>query len=481
MNGRGVLNAVGALIAFVGISMLAPLLVAFHYREPKDVHALAVSMAITVVSGAILFAFTRGTRDLGVRDGFGVVVFGWIAMTLFGALPFLLAGTCTRFVDAVFETMSGFTTTGATILVDIEAHGHGILFWRSLTQWIGGMGIIVLSLAILPMLGVGGMQLYRAEAPGPTPDKLTPRIRQTAAYLWVVYATVSAAEVVALFLCGMSWYDAVCHTFTTMATGGFSTRNASVAAFDSPLIDGVITFFMFVAGSNFALHYRAWRQPKAYLRDPEWRFFTILLAIAILATTATLWLSSGYGLVAAMRSAAFQVLSITTTTGFATDDYERWAPALRWLMFLLMLVGGCAGSTAGAVKVVRHMILVKAGLAELAVVANPRVVRPVSLGRGRRVDPEVVRNVLGFAVLYMGILLLGTLALSISGFDLETALSSAATCLGNVGPGLGLVGPTENFAWMGAAPKWLLTFLMLLGRLEVYTVLALFLPQTWKR
>ncbi|MBZ0269421.1 TrkH family potassium uptake protein [bacterium] len=480
MNGRGVLNAIGALIAFVGVSMLAPLLVALHYREAADVRAFAIAMGITVATGAALFAFTRGTRDLGIRDGFGVVVFGWSAMTLFGALPFLLAGTCTHFVDAVFETMSGFTTTGATILVDIEAHGRGILFWRSLTQWIGGMGIIVLSLAILPMLGVGGMQLYRAEAPGPTPDKLTPRIRQTAAYLWVVYAVVSAAEAVALFFCGMSWYDAVCHTFTTMATGGFSTRNASVAAFDSALIDGVITFFMFVAGSNFALHYRAWRHPRAYLEDPEWRFFTILLAIAIVATTATLWISADYDLAAAMRSAAFQVLSITTTTGFATDDYEKWAPALRWLMLLLMLVGGCAGSTAGAVKVVRHMILVKAGLGELAVVANPRVVRPVTLGR-RRVDPEVVRNVLGFAVLYMGILLLGTLALSASGFDLETALSSAATCLGNVGPGLGLVGPTENFAWMGAAPKWLLTFLMLLGRLEVYTVLALFLPQTWKR
>lgn len=480
MNGRGVLNAVGALIMFVGAAMLAPLGVALFYGQ-GDAVAFGEATAITLGFGAALFVLTRGAAELSIRDGFGVVGFGWTAMAVFGSLPFLLSGTCTHFSDALFETMSGFTTTGASILTDIEAAPRGILFWRSLTQWIGGMGIIVLSLAILPMLGVGGMQLYRAEAPGPSPDKLTPRIRQTAAYLWVVYVLISAAEVVALRFAGMSWFDSVCHTFTTMATGGFSTRNASVAAFDSALIDGIITFFMLLAGMNFALHYRAWRAPSAYFRDLEWRFYMLLLLGATLVTAAALWSSHGYELGSALRSASFQIVSITTTTGFATDDYELWSPALRWGLLILMLVGGCGGSTAGSMKVVRHIIMLKAGLRELAVMANPRVVRPVTLGRGRRVDTEVVRNVLGFAVLYMGILVSATLVLSLFGFDLETALSASATALTNVGPGLSQVGPTENFAWMPPVAKWVLTFLMLLGRLEVYTILALFLPQTWKR
>ena len=264
--------------------------------------------------------------------------------------------------DAVFETMSGFTTTGATILVDIEAAPHGILFWRSMIQWIGGMGIIVLSLAILPMLGVGGMQLFRAEAPGPSPDKLTPRIRQTAAYLWVVYAVISAVEIAALMLAGMDLFDAVCHTFTTMATGGFSTRNASIAAYDSAAIDWIIVFFMFLAGTNFALHYRGWRAPAAYFRDQEWRLYALLALGATFIIGTALWSDRAYDFGAALRSASFQVVSIMTTTGFATDDYEQWAPALRWIVFILMLIGGCAGSTAGSMKVVRHLILAKAGL-----------------------------------------------------------------------------------------------------------------------
>ena len=480
MNGRGVLNAVGALVVFVGVAMLAPLGVALHYGQ-GDARAFGISAAATVAAGVLIFLLTRGSSDLGVRDGFGVVGFGWTAMAVFGSLPLMLAGTCDSFTDALFETMSGFTTTGATILTDIEAAPRGVLFWRSLIQWIGGMGIIVLSLAILPMLGVGGMQLYRAEAPGPTPDKLTPRIRQTAAYLWGVYVLISAAEAVALFLAGMSWYDAVCHTFTTMATGGFSTRNASIAAFDSAWIDAILVFFMLLAGTNFALHYRAWRSPLAYLRDQEWRFYALLLLGGTLITATALWAAHGYEVSTAFRSATFQIVSITTTTGFGTDDYERWSPALRWLLLALMFVGGCAGSTAGSMKVARHMILLKAGLSELAVMANPRVVRPITLGRGRRVGSDVVRNVLGFAVLYMGILVAGTMVLSVCGFDLETALSAAATCLTNVGPGLADVGPTDSFAWMPRAAKWALTFLMLMGRLEVYTILALFLPQTWKR
>jgi trk system potassium uptake protein TrkH len=480
MNVRGILNAIGALVAFVGMAMIVPLIVALIYND-GDAEAFALSCGITVGAGVAAFVLTRGGTDLGTRDGFGVVAFGWSAMACFGSLPFLLTGTCTGVTDAVFETMSGFTTTGATILADIESAPHGVLFWRSMIQWIGGMGIIVLSLAILPMLGVGGMQLFRAEAPGPSPDKLTPRIRQTAAYLWVVYVVISGAEVVALMLAGMDLYDAVCHTFTTMATGGFSTRNTSIASFDSAAVDWIIIGFMLLAGSNFALHYRGWRSPRLYFRDQEFRLYALLIVGATLVIGAALWSDAAYDFGTALRSSAFQVVSIMTTTGFATDDYEKWAPAMRWILFTLMLVGGCAGSTAGSMKVVRHLILAKAGLRELAVAANPRVVKAVSLGRGRRVDLETVRNVLGFAVLYMGVLGAGTLALSVFGLDMETALSGAATCLANVGPGLGLLGPTEHFGWLHPMAKWILTFLMLLGRLELYTVLALFLPQTWRR
>ncbi|MEZ5064828.1 MAG: TrkH family potassium uptake protein [bacterium] len=480
MNYRAVLNAVSALIVFVGIAMLVPFGVALGYRE-GDAVALGVSAVLTAGFGLLVFFLTRHPRELRVKDGFGVVCLGWTAMAVFGALPFLLSGSVVHFTDAVFETMSGFTTTGATILVDIEAVPRGVLFWRSFIQWIGGMGIIVLSLAILPMLGVGGMQLYRAEAPGPSPDKLTPRIRQTAAYLWVVYAVISLAEAVALRFAGMDWFDSVCHTFTTMATGGFSPRNASVAAYDSAAVHWIMTFFMVLAGSNFALHYRAWRSPRAYFSDLEWRTYAVILLVATAIVGGVLVLRHGYEIEWAIRSAAFQVASIMTTTGYATDDYELWAPGLRYLILVLMFIGGCAGSTAGSVKVVRHVILAKAGIHEIEVAVNPRLVRGVQLGRGRRVDTEIVRNVMGFAVLYVGILGVSTGMLSGLGFDLETALSAATTCLANVGPGLANVGPTDNFAWMGASAKWLLTGLMLVGRLEIYTVLALLLPSTWKR
>lgn len=480
MNLRGVFNAVGLLVTFVGVSMLVPLVIAFLHHE-GDALAFAASSIFTMVFGLVLFFLTRHPLDLRTKDGFGVVGLGWSAMALFGALPFVLSGSIPSLTDAMFETVSGFTTTGATILTDIEAMPRGILFWRSMIQWIGGMGIIVLSLAILPMLGVGGMQLYRAEAPGPSPDKLTPRISQTAAYLWVVYFVLTAVATCALRGAGLGWYDAVCHAFTTMSSGGFSTKNASIAYWDSPAVHWIIVFFMFLAGTNFALHYRAWRAPAAYFKDFEWRVYALIVGGAAAIVAAVLYFRSGYDLEGAIRSAAFQVTSICTTTGFATDDYEAWAPGVRWLLLTLMFVGGCAGSTSGSMKVVRHIILAKSAVRELAVVVNPRVVRGIQLDRGRRVDAETVRNVLGFAVLYSGILFLATGILSVWGWDLETALSAATTSITNVGPGLGQVGPTDNFAWMPAAPKWLLAFLMLVGRLEVYTVLALIWPRTWRR
>lgn len=480
MNLRGILRAIGALLVFLAVALAVPLVVSLRSGE-GDARAFVLTLGLSLVAGLVLFLAPRGKTELGTRDGFGVVTFGWVAMALFGCLPFVASGAIPRFTDAFFETMSGFTTTGASILSDIEALPRGVMFWRCLIQWLGGMGIIVLSLAILPMLGVAGMQLYQAEAPGPTVEKLTPRIRQTAVLLWGVYLVLSVAEAVALRLAGMDWYDAVCHTFTTMATGGFSTRAASIAAYDSALIEWILIAFMAMAGVNFALHWRVRGKPWGYARDAEWRLYATLLVVLSLLVAGALWQGGGRSPGEALRAGAFQVVSLVTTTGYATDDFELWSPALRWMVFLMMFIGGCGGSTGGSVKVIRVMIVAKSALRELRTVANPRIVRAVQVGRGRALEPGITRNVLGFVALYLVILAAGTLFLSLHGMDLETSLSAAATCLGNVGPGLGDVGPTEHFGWMPEPAKWMLVFLMLLGRLEIYTVLALFLSQTWKR
>jgi len=480
MNLRGVFHAVGLLLLFVGVSMLVPLAVSI-LSGGADTAALAASFGITVAVGVGTVLVTRGALELGTRDGFGVVVFGWLGMAVFGMLPFLLSGAIPDPTDAMFETMSGFTTTGASILSDVESMPRGVLFWRCFTQWIGGMGIIVLSLAILPMLGVGGMQLYRAEAPGPTPDKLTPRIRQTAVLLWGVYLVLSVAEAIALRLSGMGWYDAVCHTFTTMSTGGFSTRNASVAAFGRPAIDWIVVLFMVLGGTNFALHWRVRGNPLRYSDDVEWRWYFGILLAASAGVAVALALGERQSWEPALRHAVFQVVSIVTTTGYATDDWDLWGRGLQWILVLLMFVGGCGGSTAGAMKIVRVVIIGKVALRELGQTANPRIVRAIQLGKGRKLEPGIASNVLGFFVLYMAILGVGSLWLALFGIGMETALSAALSCLSNVGPGLEGVGPTQHYGWMPPAAKWVLTALMLTGRLEIYTVLALLLPQTWKR
>jgi trk system potassium uptake protein TrkH len=480
MNLRGVFHAVGLLLLFVGVAMLAPLGVSLAHGG-GDARAIAAAFGVTILAGFAVYLVTRGARDLSPRDGFGVVVFGWTAMAVFGTLPYLFSGAIVDVTDAMFETMSGFTTTGASILSDIEAMPRGLLFWRCFTQWIGGMGIIVLSLAIMPILGVGAMQLYRAEAPGPTPDKLTPRIRQTAVLLWGVYLVLSVAEAFALRLAGMSWYDAVCHTFTTMATGGFSTRTASIAAFHNPSIHWIILVFMAAAGTNFALHYRVRANPLRYASDSEWRWYFVILLWAGFIVSAALWIGTDRSLEAALRSGAFQVVSIVTTTGYATDDYELWHPGLRWLVLVFMFVGGCGGSTGGSMKVIRVSILAKAAYREIARVANPRVVRAIQVGSSRKLDPGIARNVLGFFVLFMVIVVAGTAGIAAMGIDIETALSATVSCLANVGPGLSQVGPTDDYGWLPAGVKWILVALMLTGRLEIYTVLVLLLPQTWKR
>lgn len=478
--GRAVPHVVGALTAFAGVALLLPTAVSFSYGE-SDAWWLLASAGLAIAAGGALYRVSRPTRDITIRDGFAIVALGWVAVALAGSLPYLLTGSIDSFSGAFFESMSGLTTTGASVVTDLDALPRGVILWRSLTQWLGGMGIIVLSVAILPFLGVGGMQLMQAEIPGLAPDRLRPRVRQTASLLWAVYCLFTFVETALLWAGGMSLFDAVNHSLTTMATGGFSTQGASVAAYDSPYLEYVIAVFMVAAGINFTLHYSAltgrWH---AVRRNTELRIYLILLGGATAALTALTWGSGAIeGLEPAFRAALFQASSIMTTTGFTTADYETWAPAAQTLLFLLMLVGGCAGSTSGSVKVLRHILVAKEARISLKRLIHPAGVFVYKMD-GRAVGEDVLANVSGFLLLYMGILGAGILGLNLLGADVATAAGAAAATLGNVGPGFGAVGPTETYAGFSAASLWLLNALMLIGRLEIFTVLVLFTRTYWR-
>lgn len=477
-----VIHILGLLLMSQAFAMLLPVPFSVYYGD-GDHGAFLIAAAVTFAAGGLAFLATRIDRDLLPKEGFAVVTFAWLALSAFGALPFVLSGAIPSYTDAFFETMSGYSTTGASILSNIEALPHGVLFWRSLTHWIGGMGIIVLSLAILPFLGVGGMQLFKAEIPGPTVDKLTPRIAQTAKILWVVYLIISAVQTALLMLGGMDLFDSLCHTFGTMATGGFSTRNASVAAFGGAYIEYVITFFMVVAGANFSLHYHALRgNLHVYWRSHEFRFYLALIggAVLLIAVTSTFRGVGAAGWEEAFRKTLFQVVSILTTTGFATADYELWSYSAQFVLLALMFIGGCAGSTGGGMKVMRIHVLLKLVSREVTRLIHPRAVVPVRIA-GAPVDRDVVANILGFFVLYMLILVTGTFVMSELGMDLPTSIGAVAATLGNVGPGLGLVGPTDNYGFVPDVGKWCLSLLMLMGRLEIYTVIVLLSRATWQR
>lgn len=480
INIRSVLHVLSVIITSCGLFMILPLGFAYYYGD-GDAGAILVSMLITIAAGSIIWILSSGPIDLRIREGFVIVTFGWLLASVFGALPFLLSGSIHSFVDAFFETVSGFTTTGATILTDIERLPHGILFWRSLTHWLGGMGIIVLSLAILPLLGVGGMQLFKAEVPGPVHDKLTPRMVETARILWGVYVILSLVETGLLMLGGMSLFEALCHTFGTMATGGFSTKNASIGHYNSLYIDLVIITFMFIAGTNFTLHYHAFTgKIRAYWRDREFLFYSNILLIMIIIISASLIITGRYPFGQALRYGVFQVVSITTTTGYGTADFELWSKSSQLILLLLMFVGGCAGSTGGSVKILRIMLVIKHANTELKKLVHPNAVIPVRIG-DKPIAPEVVTNILAFFLLYIFIFAAGSVLMAAMGLDLVSAIASVAATLGNIGPGLGTIGPTDNYAHIPLVGKLLLTFFMLLGRLELYTVLVLFTKSFWRK
>ncbi|GAB4330889.1 MAG: TrkH family potassium uptake protein [Calditrichia bacterium] len=478
-----VIHVLGLLLLFLALALLVPVPVALLYHE-TDWSAFLMAAAITAASGIIAFKTTNLNQELRAREGFAIVTLGWLTFSLLGALPFVLSGQIPSFTDAFFETISGFTTTGATILTEIESLSHAALFWRSFTHWLGGMGIIVLSLAILPFLGVGGMQLFKAEVPGPVPDKLTPRVTETAKILWGVYVAISAVEVVLLMLGGMNLFDALCHTFGTMATGGFSTKNASIGYYDNAYIQYVIIFFMILAGTNFSLHFQFWKRgPKVYWQNRELRFFLLIIGIISSIVTVELFFTGEgalHGLERNFRDALFQVVSIITTTGYGTADYEKWSQASQFLLFLLMFIGGCAGSTGGGMKVIRFYILIKFVRTEIKQLLHPKAIIPIRIG-DTVIHRDIAKNIVGFFILMISLFIFGVIILTTLGADMVTAFGATAATLGNIGPGLGEVGPTDHYAYFHTGSKWVLSFLMLAGRLEIYTVLILLAPSFWKK
>ena len=482
MRWRYILKVVGVLTLFFGATMLFPLIYALFVMD-ESLMPLLKAMGYTLAGGGLLIALFRHEKTdfISQREGMAIVSFGWTAIGLFGALPFYFSGPGFTFVDAFFESVSGFTTTGSSILTDIEGMCHGLLLWRSFIQWLGGMGIIVLSIAILPFLGVGGMQLYKAEVPSPVPDKLKPRIRDTAMILWKVYALFTLIEVALLMLGGMSLFDALNHAFTTMPTGGFSTKNASVAHYGSVYIDCVIILFMLLAGINFSLHYQLLKgRPLAFWKDSEFRFFMAMCLVLTLVVGFDIHRTVYAGVGQSLRYAAFQVVSIVTTTGYATADYETWPAMSQVILLLCMFIGASAGSTGGGMKCLRIMLGFKYCYKELFTMIHPRSVSHIKIG-GKSVPEDVIRSVLGFLALYMALFAVSTVLLAGTGVDFLTAIGAVAATIGNIGPGFGMVGPVENFALIPYWGKWLLSWCMLLGRLEIYTLIILVVPEFWRK
>jgi trk system potassium uptake protein TrkH len=444
---------------------------------------LAASSGSGVVLGGIVCLSLRpGEHELTRREGILFVALAWSAAVFWGALPYALSPDFPSWTDAVFESMSGFTTTGATILSDVESVPRSLLLWRALTHWLGGMGIIVLFIAVLPLLGTGGMELYRAEFSGAKSEKLKPRVAETAMSLWKIYVSLTLAQYLLLRVAGMGPFDAVCHAFATLATGGFSTRNLSIESFQSPAIEYVVILFMILAGINFTMHFRLFveRKVKSFFLDSEVRVYLLVLAAAAGCLALPLMVGSDMPVEKAVRLALFQAASIQTTTGFSSADFEQWVPFATYVLILLMILGGSTGSTAGGMKVARIVMLAKIVVREFRRMVEKRGVFAVRFG-GRPVPEHVLSSVLNLVYLSLLLCFAGCLILTATGLDLVTAFSAVLAGMFNIGPGLGTVGPTENFGHFSGVAKWTLTFLMLAGRLEFYTVLVVLTPMFWRR
>ncbi|MEZ5523640.1 MAG: TrkH family potassium uptake protein [Pseudomonadales bacterium] len=477
-----ILRIVGILLMIFSLTMAIPLVISWGLSETATMAFLS-ALTITLLTGFTLWAPVRHVRhELRTRDGFIIVALFWTVLSLFGALPFYLSDDLKlSAVDAIFESVSGLTTTGATVITGLDLLPKSILYYRQQLQWMGGMGIIVLAVAILPMLGIGGMQLYRAETPGPVKDtKLTPRITETAKALWYIYASLTVLCMLAYWAAGMTFFDALSHSFSTVAIGGFSTHDASFAYFDSALIEGIGIFFMVLSGANFGLHFVAWqsRGVRHYLADPEFRFYIYLLIVVSAVTCAVLIATDSYQPLAALRAALFEVVSIATTTGFATADFAHWPNMLPFLLFLSAFVGGCAGSTGGGMKVIRILLLSKQGIREVKRLIHPNGVFTIKFGQ-QAVPDKVVGAIWGFFSVYLLAFVFMLIALLATGIDQVTAWSAVGATLNNLGPGLGEV--SANFSTLNDPAKCVLSLSMLLGRLEVFTFIVIFSPMFWRR
>ncbi|WBL21537.1 MULTISPECIES: TrkH family potassium uptake protein [unclassified Zunongwangia] len=493
LNFKVILHVMGLLLICNGGFMLLSVLISFLY---KDGVTLGISSAalVTLLIGTLLMFTTRGhSKEVKVREGYIIVSFGWIFMTLSGCLPYVMTKAIPDFTNAFFETMSGYTTTGASILNDIESIPKGILFWRSLTHWIGGMGIIVLAIAILPLLGIGGMQLFAAESPGPSADKLKPRITDTAKRLWLIYVSYTALETVLLMLAGMDFFDAINHAFSTLSTGGFSTKNASMAYWnDNPMIQYIIILFMFLAGSNFVMSYFAFKgRVQRVLQDDEFKWYFYFVGIFTLISALIVYFKADVSLSSidhpmvwgegesAFRHSLFQVLTVITTTGFVSADFTMWTPFLTIFYFGMFFLGGSAGSTAGGVKVMRHIIMIRNGFIQFKRTLHPNAILPVRFNK-KSINSDIVFNIQGFFILYMLSFIIGAVVLAALGLDFETAIGGAASSLGNIGPAFGALSPVNNFDLLPDFGKWWCSFLMLIGRLELFTVLIILTPFFWR-
>jgi trk system potassium uptake protein len=483
VNFRIIIKIMGSLLFIEALFLFISAIVSLIYGEKAFYSLLAASALTSAVAFASWFFNRKAPTTIKKRESYLIVGLVWVVFSVFGALPFIIDGSIPSYTDAFFETMSGFTTTGASILNDIEAMPKGLLFWRSITQWIGGMGMILMSLAIMPLLGIGGMELFIAEVPGTSisSDKMHPRVSAIAKRLWGIYIIFTTLQVILMMFGGMSLFDSVNHAFTTMATGGYSTKQSSLID-TSPYIQYVVIVFMIIAGANFSLAYFAFKLKfNRVFSDEELRTYLSIIIVFVLLTTLLLTVNSTYSSIEeSFRNALFQVVSIITTTGFVTADYLSWGYIGIGLIFILMFIGGCAGSTGGGIKIVRVMLIIKNSYLEFKRLLHPNAIIPVRLNR-RAVDRNAMSNILAFVIFYLMIFSVSSIVMTSMGLDLDSAMGSVIACLGTIGPGIGTVGPMFNFAHIPDAGKWLLSFLMLLGRLELFTIMIIFTPVFWKR
>ncbi len=479
MNYGIVKKVLGSLLIVEAFLMIPSYLIALAEKGPDRIPFL-LTIILTILIGWIMTRAKSTHDSISPKEGLAIVAVGWVAASILGALPLFFSGSTTTYVDAFFEIVSGFTTTGATIMTDIESLPKGILFWRSFTHWIGGMGILVFTLALLPALGIGGFQIFKAESPGPVAGKIAPKLKDTAKILYITYITITLAEVVLLAFGGMSIYEAFLHTFGTVGTGGFSSRADSIGAFDSSYIHMVIAFFMVASGVNFSLYYSFFRgKPSGFIKDEEFKVYIGIIFIATLAVAIDLWLVSYHNVLYSLRDAFFQVASIMTTTGFGTANFDLWPSFSKGILLILMFVGASAGSTGGGMKVIRILVMFKLIKREVGKLHHPRAVMPVKIN-DKVMQNETIAKINSFLALYLLIFIFSTLLVSLEQVDLVTAGSAVAATLGNIGPGLELVGPVQNYNFFSIPTKLWLSFLMLLGRLELFTIIALIAPKNWR-